>query len=316
MPLFECLSLRHESRRRCDPLRKRLPELAVGPRVMARFLLARSVQARDVSITVQHELAMAAADHFRVAGDDSGLYEALYAVSACFQAFPDDAIKAAAEMGRIEWPHWPPSLRALRPIAESKARYAEGRMDDNRAALETALPLVLAGGADRLALIVLGNLADHALYIGPVEEAVARGTQLCELLRRGRRVSPLAFSLANLSAAQLHQGAVAAARRSLTEALDLMRTLEWSWFRDFGDVYALLAANEGRLEDAARLIGWADRRCEDRGEREPNEARCRAMADALVRQALPNERRAQLERSGAAMDDDGAFEVALAPPPG
>jgi tetratricopeptide (TPR) repeat protein len=313
--LFECLSLRHEMRRRAEPLLERLPQLTVPPRTRARFLLGASLQQRDGSTARQRELALAALEGFRAEADAVGMYEALYALASCFRSFPADAVAAAAEMARIESPDWPPGLRALRPIAESKARYAEGRMQDNRAALERALPLVVAGGADRLAVIVLSNLADHALFMGPVEEAVTRGTQLCELLRRGGRVANLAFALTNLAAAQLQQPSVEAARASLSEALELMRTLEWTWFHEFGDVYALLAAHEGRLEDAARLIGWQDRHCRERGEREPNEARCRALADAQVRQALGDERRLDLERQGAGMDEDAAFAAALAPPP-
>lgn len=92
-------------------------------------------------------------------------------------------------------------------------------------------------------------------------------------------------------------------------------TLEWVWFHDFGDVYALLAAREGRLDAAARLIGWQDRQCREHGEREPNEARCRALADASVRKAMPDERGLELERRGVGMDEDAAALAMPAPQP-
>jgi predicted ATPase len=313
-PLFFAMSLLHESRRRCDPLHERLQSAEVPQRAQARFFRARSEQLRDASIVLQHEFAVKAVQLYRQLGDDRGLYLALYEVTAGFQVYDRAAAEAAEEMARLERPDWPAALRALRWIGESKARYAQGQLPQNRAALEAALPLVQAAGTDRLTSVVLCNLADHALYVGAVDEAVQRGRQLSELLRRGKRNFHLAFSLANLAAALLQQGQVADARERLAEALHLMRTLEWSGLGAFGEVYALLAAREGRIEAAARLIGWADKTSSARGERQPNEARCRALAEAEVLQWLGASQAALLMAEGAGLDEEAVAELTLAMP--
>jgi len=314
MPLFECLSLVQESRRRSDPLAAALDGLSLPTADRARFLLARSEQARSESKTQQHDMAMAAAALFRECSDMQGLYEALYSVCACFHGYPDDAMQAADEMMRIEQPHWPPALRGLGRIAVSKAHYGVGDMVANRAALEAALPLVQGAGADRLTDIVLTNLADHDLYMGRVDEAIERGFALCELLRQGRQRWSLVFSQGNLAGALMHAQRVPEARQQLEEALPMMRSLEWSWFAIFGDVYALLAAEEGRHEDAARLAGWADRMASERGAREPNEARCRERAQQLSESALGPARFAQLLAEGAGLSEEQVVSATLRDP--
>lgn len=278
--LFNCLALMHESRQRADALMPLLDSLAVPARDAARFLRVRAFQMRDISVQVQHELALRSAALYRDCGDDEGLYETLYVLAQSSQSshvYTADARAAVREMARIERPDWPPARRALGLIALSKDAYVDGRMDDNRAALEAALPLVTGAGADRLTMVVLGNLADHVLLMGPLSEAVRRGQELSALLRETGRTAQLPLALCNLANGQLQLGDAPSARATLIEALAVMRVQQWGWLRGFGDVYALLAALEDRADDAAQLLGWADEVRRDRGPRQPNEARCRQL---------------------------------------
>jgi predicted ATPase/DNA-binding winged helix-turn-helix (wHTH) protein len=310
--LFECLGLQYEARTRCTPLELALPGVDVAAEVAARFHLIRGRQMRDVSAAMHHEFAMKAVALYRELGDTRRLYESLYSVVSGFLAFGAEAVAAMHEMALLEQPDWPPGLRALGKVAVSNIDYAQGRHDENGAVLDAALRLAVEAGADRLTIIILTNLADHALSVGHIDDAVERGRQLTDLLRRERKTSHLAFALANLANALLQQGASAQARQALTEALGVMRAQDWHWLRGFGDVYALLAASEGRVEAAARLIGWADDVRKARGERHVAEARSRELAHAAAASTLDAATLERLSAEGAKLGPAAVCELTLA----
>ena len=248
---------------------------------------------------------------YRREDDSRGPYESLAAVIQSLQTFPEIAIAAWDEMAALVAQDWPPALRALIWISRSKIARIGNRLSDNRAALEAALPLVVQAGADRWTMVVLANLADHVLLTGDIDEAVQRGLELTALLRRRPRHVQLPLALANLANAFLQQGDLTQGRQTLIEAFAEMRVQQWNWLRGFGDVYALLAACEGRVTDAARLLGWADRARIQRGERQPNEARCRALAMQAVAVALDEFEIVRLMLIDADMDAERVCELTL-----
>ena len=119
----------------------------------------------------------------------------------------------------------------------------------------------------------------------------------------------------NLANAHLQLGDTASARQLLSQALAAMRRQQWTWLRAFGDVYALLAARQDRADDAARLIGWADAVRQQRGPRQPNEARCRDQAWQIACQVLPAADLAACLAAGAAMAPEAVFIATLGLPP-
>jgi predicted ATPase/DNA-binding winged helix-turn-helix (wHTH) protein len=309
-PAFECMSLVHEARRRFEPL-EGPPQEAMDVGAFARFQLARSRQMRDVSAQRQFALAEAACRGFRQAGDRLGLYEALAAVIDGYRTYPTQALAAFEEMERVVDPGWPAAVRALGRIAESKVRVAQGRFDDEGHALEQARALAAISGADRLAIVALANLANHSLQAGRPDLAVEQGLELADMLRQEGRRTLLSFVLANLANAQLQADAASAARQSLAEALALMRAQDWTWLRGFGDVYALLAAREGRWQDAACLIGWADEARRSRGERQANERAAREVAQALACERLEEKVFARCVLRGRTLSSEEVADAAL-----
>jgi hypothetical protein len=91
-----------------------------------------------------------------------------------------------------------------------------------------------------------------------------------------------------------------------------MREQHWLRLHSFGNVYALLAACEGRFPDAARLLGWADEVRQLRGERQRNEARCRDEAGCRVAAALDAAQLQSLMAEGVAMEGEVVCQAALA----
>lgn len=310
-PLFACMALVHESRRRADPLERHVDSTAATARDAARFLRVRSRQMRDVSAPRQHALAMRSAALYRTCDDEFGLHETLCVLAQGFHSYPEEAANAVRESAALERADWPAIRRGMGKIAEALVAYAQRRMDDNRHALEAALSLLVAAGADRLTQLALGNLADHVLCMGPVEEAVRRGTELTALLRRTRRSAQLPLALCNLANALLQESALARAGETLAEAFEVMRAQQWSWIRGFGDVYALYAARQGRVDAAAALLGWADDARRNRGARQPNEARCRDQALRLVVQSLAPAALSACMAQGAALTNEQVVAATL-----
>jgi predicted ATPase/DNA-binding winged helix-turn-helix (wHTH) protein len=314
--LFMGLGLMHEARGRSEALAALLPTLQLPAASAARFLRARSAQMRGVSIAARQVLARQAAACSRAAlpPDPRGLFQALDLLVIPLAGFEDEARAALAEMEVLVQPDWPPALRALLPIARSMLAFVDGRLAERQQPLHDALALVQAAGADTLATIVLANLADHALLVGEVDEAVRRGHELIGLLRQIRRPALLPLALCNLANALLQQNRVADARQALAEALAEMRAQQWDRLRGFGDVYALLAASEGRHEEAARLLGFADASRLQRGPRQPNEARCRALCLQRLQGAMDDAAMVRAMAAGAALQAEEVCRLTLLTP--
>eukprot|EP01031_Cornospumella_fuschlensis_P004653 gene4653-5826_t len=152
---------------------------------------------------------------------------------------------------------------------------SSGRVDDARAALQSALGMCELVGDMEGALRAALNLVDVERAAGHIEEAVARGEAMVPLLR-SHDTSPMQFTLlGNLIGALVAQGnlqrarevvALCAARHAVTPA----DTAMWGAL----DALALLHALEGKWDKAGRLAGAADRAHRERGQdtRQPNEA--------------------------------------------
>jgi hypothetical protein len=81
------------------------------------------------------------------------------------------------------------------------------------------------------------------------------------------------------------------------------------------EAMALNAARQGRLDDAAWVVGHVDRLYAQRGEvRWPHVRARRAQLDALLAAGRSRDERARLAAEGAAGDIELAFERAFATP--
>jgi predicted ATPase/DNA-binding winged helix-turn-helix (wHTH) protein len=105
--------------------------------------------------------------------------------------------------------------------------------------------------------VCLANLADLEFSLGHSEQAIARGREavVCARATPGRRF--LGVALQNLAVYLLAQGDAEEARPIAEEALSLLGESEnpavWCL-----QVWAVLGAFEGRLTEAAQLIGFVD----------------------------------------------------------
>jgi predicted ATPase/DNA-binding winged helix-turn-helix (wHTH) protein len=194
--------------------------------------------------------------------------------------------------------------------AEAFYRSARGERAAAEAAHRQMLVLADQIGSHAFTNTLLNNLADSALADGRVDEAVQRGHERVRSLAGSRDRSGLAFARLNLANALLAQGDTAAAREQA--GLGAPGAALFALERDWADVLAGLAAQQGRPRTAARLCGHADAAYAQRAEvREHNEARIRAQAEALARAALGDADFERLRQGGSGLDFSSAATLAL-----
>ncbi len=247
--------------------------------------------------------------------DHQGLYLALRCAAASAETPTADALAMLAEMARLERPSWPPRLRAQRLLAEVDVRRAEGQMALVRDLLERLRALAAPAGLETVTAFALSGLADANLSLGHSGEAIRQARALLagpDSLPRSLQGNYGLPVLATLGSALLAEGDAAGARDAIRQFTELSRSRGWEWFGRYADLFALLAASEGRDHDAARLIGHADAVQARLGARDVNAARSRARAEALIAHRLDAAAFARLSNEGRSLGEAEVCALALA----
>jgi predicted ATPase/DNA-binding winged helix-turn-helix (wHTH) protein len=307
--LFLMLGLAPEARKRSQGLEEAAG--AAAPPDAARYWRERSRLHWGVSNARMAEFARASAALCRAAGDERGLYLALRCAAGSGAVPAEEAEAMLAEMARLEQPAWPPRLRAQRRLAELGVLRSAGRLDEVRNAAQALLAMSRQAAMDSNALVALATLASVHLTLGDADAALSCAREVIDG-RTQRRDNFVLQALASMTQALLARGDLAAARAALADFIATSRSRDWEWFDLYADLFALLAAKEGRLEAAARLIGHADAAGRRVGARDPNMARARAEALAIVEGALEPERVARGMAEGAPLGIEAVRALALA----
>jgi hypothetical protein len=175
--------------------------------------------------------------------------------------------------------------------------------------LERSLELARACRSPSMLGRSLSNLADHALAMGDLERSIEIGR---ELLRQGHSQYNRLVAEGNLANALLQSGAVEEAREVVSRVHEGARAASWDTFATFAPVFALLAAAEGRVRSAARLIGYAQMR--DRqmgGGQEPNEQRAQELAMQRIAAELGADEVRTLMAEGERLSEDEVCALTL-----
>ena len=310
--LFLLLGLAPEARRRFQALDAvAAPPLASNG--VARFWMERSRLHWGISSTLMHEFASMAMAAYRDAGDDKGLYLSLRCVASSGALTLEQAQPLIDEMTRLERADWPPRVRSQRLLALASVLRSAGRLDGARDALVSLLDLAGASGLDLVAAFTQSGLAETHLALGNADEAV----RLCRELvsaRRHRKDNLILQALATLAGGLLMQGQVDEARGAIAELLATSRSRDWEWLGLHADLCALLAAREGRVEAAARLLGYADAAQQRTAGRVAGHAAARAQAGMLIQARLDERAFARLGADGAHMDPEAVCALTLTLP--
>lgn len=207
-------------------------------------------------------------------------------------------------------PSWPPRLTMF--IEEAQAFWSTfaGQPEQARQHYRRYRSLAQQAGAEGALVVASTNLADIALAVGDVAEAVRIGREHVAHLRRQRNLYALGWALGNLTGALVAQGALDEALACGREALPLMRNEEYaSWLFD---PLALLATLRGQPTLAAQLLGYADAaRQRDGSPREPTEAAAYHRAQRLLTEQLGAAQLAQWQATGRQLSDAQADALVM-----
>jgi predicted ATPase len=157
------------------------------------------------------------------------------------------------------------------------------------------------------------NLAEREFRTGRIDEAIERAQAMQELLRPTRMVTQRGHVLINLAAYLSFQGRCDEAESVAHEGITIMQEHElgsmvaWSV-----QALALVHAQRGALERAARLLGYVDAYCEKfAAVREWTERIIRDRLEALLRDAFDDAVLEQLVTSGRELSEEEAVFDAI-----
>ena len=300
-------------------LRKHVNE-ATAPTLAARFWLAMGIATDDGSLSpdARIEVLDRAVALLRRC-DDGRLLAHTLSVTAYVHGLHNDFVSAHAcldEVQRIERADWPALLRAWLLMQRGWVFMLEGRLTQALAALESVLPLFQAAGNTRRLLHALVDVAGLHLMLGRVDDAVFEFRALAALDRKFLHDGVwTGMVLTNLTRALTAQGSLDAAHAVAAEAI---RHVGHSFaVRSGFEAFAWLAARQGRLPDAARLLGakdaWAGRNTQ---QHTVSKALGYDETLALIKAVHAVADIEQWGAEGASLDDDALTRLVLGPPVG
>ena len=245
------LALQPEARTYCEAalalVSDATPALAAGRlwHAWASMLAnTRPLESRDA--------ASQAVELLRSAGDPASLAVALMAL-AIRSTREKQQTDALDELQRLSKPEWPARMRLLLPNASAQIHFAAGRYAEARHFFERTREVAAACGATRSELASEENAAEAALMAGELDFAVDALRDVADRLARHDRFFST-YAVGTLASALLFKGDPVAARHALAQAAPLIVRYDLG-FR-YAATAALLAAQEGRWEASAQLLGY------------------------------------------------------------
>ncbi len=254
-PLFLLLGLAPECRQRALTLRGAAEASHASPAV-ARYWLELSRLYWGMGAREMHDLSDRALTLYRQAQDARGTYMALRCLAGSGLLPPEQAWQALSEMAALEQPAWPVRLCTQRHLAEISVLKTGERMADARRVCQTLLVRAESAGLSGVVSAALSDLAGASLAMGDLDTAL----DTCRTLlahARLRRDNFVLHAQAIVACVSIVRHDLAAARTSMQEFICASAARDWEWLGLYTPLLALLAALEGRLEAAARLMGHA-----------------------------------------------------------
>jgi len=303
--IFVMQGLDYELRQRCERLEPGAGAVATAD--TAAYWRARGEVTHYTQRERSYQMFRKAAEICGALGDVRGRFLALS--EAVLRAPDGERDDIVAQMQRIEDPDWPARVRYWGLRAYSYGLLFGGRPQEVGTHLERSLELSRACRSESLIYRSLSNLADHTLALGDVPRAIQIGR---ELLNTTRGTYNVLVAEGNLANALLQAGEVAQARELIAKLLEESRAVQWDTFAVFAPVFALLAASEGRMRSAARLLGFAERsKLALGGNAEPNERRAGELALERVAAELDAGELDGLMAEGERLTEDEACALTL-----
>jgi predicted ATPase/DNA-binding winged helix-turn-helix (wHTH) protein len=298
-----------EARRMLAALETRLDE-RMPVAVAARYWLERSRVHLGISGVAMRDFALRARDLSMAIDDPVGRYLALRCAVGSGALLPDTTQAMLGEMAGLEQADWPERLVLQRRMAQMAVLFATGRLVEARGVADEVLGRASAARLDSVVAVARVQLAAVHLALADADGALAhaRAHIASPAARRGNLVLQ---ALATEAGALLLRDRIAEGRVVVEALAAASRSRAWEWFGLQGDLFALLAAAEGRPEAAAMLVGHADAAWRRAGTRDFNAARARERAVSRIQAEIDPPAFARLGREGERLDAEAVSALAL-----
>jgi predicted ATPase/DNA-binding winged helix-turn-helix (wHTH) protein len=300
-----------EGMNRCLALRPRLRD-GMTAAVVARYWLTIARLGIYSTRRETYDAARHAADLYRQQGDGSRLFDALVAgaVQGIRFGTTEDMECAINEATGLAGPDWPPRQRAFLEFARGRLYARQGRMEESFAAGLRQAAISEQSGNELGMHYAMSNVVAAESQLGRTESALARARNSIarlDALGGGAGAGHLWLGVLNAEALLGRVDAALAAGR--TAYALLLR--EGDELRVFWGL-ALCAALQGRLHDAARIVGYAVAALARAGV--VGERHWTMMSDRLhpiLGAGLAPDELERLRTEGAAMREEDAVRLAL-----
>ena len=312
-PLFLLLGLAPEARRRGEPLVIAASGLGIDAET-TRFWLEGSRLHWGVDNARMLAWSQRAIDGARLLRDARGVFLGLRCQAGSGLLNAEQAREALREMARLESSAWPARLLTQRLLAEVGVLRGQERMADARRTCQGLIVQAQAAGLDGVLSAALSDLAAICLALGDTDGALRVSQQILARSRH-RRDNFVVHALATVACVAFVRGDLAQARASLLDFTAASRSRSWEWLGLYAGLLALLAAQEGRTEAAARLLGYVDRQQSQLGSRDVLGVYARTRARAAVDDALEPTVLRRLLDLGKQLDPDSVCAWAFGAPP-
>lgn len=313
-PLFTLLGLAPEARRRVDCLVDSALTLGEAPEA-TRFWLEGSRLRWGIDNALMLAWSQRATDGARQSRDARGVFLGLHCQACSGLLNTEQARQTLREMARLESSAWPARLLSQRLLAEVGVLRGQERMADARRTCQGLIVQAQAAGLDGVLSAALSDLAAICLALGDTDGAWRVSQQVLARSRR-RRDNFVVHALATVACVAFVRADLAQARASLIEFTAVSRSRSWEWFGPYSALLALLAVQDGRMEAAARLLGYVERQRSQWGARDVLGVYARTRARAAVADALEPSVLRSLSDLGSRLDPEEVCAWAFGTPSG
>jgi hypothetical protein len=306
--LFRLLDLGYELRRRAAAVDVEAAD-GIDAASAVRYWYARAVVQAGLAAAPAYEFALKAERLARAIDDRRRLYAVLCLQAGGGLVAGDEAEALLSEIIALESPQWSPRIRANRHSAEFAIHTVAKRYPEALQAAEAGLALAIEAGTILLTALCGTWVVVALLDMGEVDAAAERIREIAPRILSGPAGMVIPF-VGTCARCSYVAGDIAGAKRELQRMFALCRSVEWANFDLFAQLYVKVALAEGRLDAAARLLGFAAE-ASKRTWRMILSVRGADDVRAVLGRKMDPERLARLGAAGERLDNESVCALVL-----
>jgi len=265
---------------------------------------ALQIDARERSAAA----ALSAITLLRAGGDPRQRTGVLFQAIVLTSLPPEAKEQLLLELRHEMVPTWPAHARATLLAAEAAVAWLRG---DRLAARDAYQQAVVLARSRRWRAYLATRLAATEHVLGLLDDAVEHAREAVALTR-DRGLSNRVLVLAALAGALIERGDLEDAREALVEVVGVSRRAGWWRMSDIARRFVCLATAEGRMVDAAHLLGYLQKlNVQLDPVTQPNEVHLQSLGEEKTRAALTPADITRHMAEGALLSEDSVCSIGM-----